>query len=169
MFFWYAVYTSSRAEKKVKERLDEAGVENYLPLRTEYRIWSTRKKKVSVPLIPGYIFVRIDEGQFLTVLNTLGVVAFLKERAKAVAIPDKQIDQLRFIENNTDEPVEMSFEKIPAGTFVKIARGKLTGFEGEVVEICDKYKIILRLEHLGCALITVAISCTEIVGKKTIA
>ena len=59
MQFWYAVYTTSRAEKKVKQRLDESGIENYLPLRTEIRIWSDRKKKVSLPLIPGYIFVRI--------------------------------------------------------------------------------------------------------------
>ena len=42
---WYAVYTAARAEKKVKERLDQIGIENYLPLRTEYRVWSDRKKK----------------------------------------------------------------------------------------------------------------------------
>ena len=56
VFSWYAVYTAARAEKKVKERLDQIGIENYLPLRTEYRVWSDRKKKVSVPLISGYIF-----------------------------------------------------------------------------------------------------------------
>lgn len=42
---WYAVYTTSRSEKKVKARLDEAKVDNYLPLRTEYRMWSDRRKK----------------------------------------------------------------------------------------------------------------------------
>lgn len=53
---WYAVYTTSRSEKKVKARLDEAKVDNYLPLRTEYRMWSDRKKKVSFPLIPRLYF-----------------------------------------------------------------------------------------------------------------
>ena len=43
VFSWYAVYTAARAEKKVKERLDQIGIENYLPLRTEYRVWSDRK------------------------------------------------------------------------------------------------------------------------------
>lgn len=28
---WYAVYTASRAEKKVKEQLDKIGIDNYLP------------------------------------------------------------------------------------------------------------------------------------------
>lgn len=99
VFSWYAVYTAARAEKKVKERLDQIGIENYLPLRTEYRVWSDRKKKVSVPLISGYIFVHIKEETFVPVLTTPGVVTFLKEKGKAVAIPAEQIERLRFVEN----------------------------------------------------------------------
>ncbi|WP_240144163.1 hypothetical protein [Odoribacter splanchnicus] len=38
---------------------------------------------------------------------------------------------------------------------------KLAGFQGEMVQIRDKYRIVLRLEKLGCALITVAASCVE--------
>ena len=158
---WYAVYTTSRAEKKVKERLDEAGIQNYLPLRTEYRIWSDRKKKISVPLIAGYIFVYIPESVFIPVLSTPGVVSFLKEKGKAVTIPEPQIERLRFVENNFEEPIEMSYEDIPEGTLVEIVRGKLAGFQGEMVEIRDKYRIVLRLDKLGCALITVPGSCIE--------
>lgn len=161
MAFWYAVYTSSRAEKKVKERLDSVKIENYLPLQTKIRIWNDRKKKISLPLISGYIFVKVEEEQFLTVLNVPGVVTFLKEKGKVIAIPERQIDQLRFFEENADEPMEISFEKIPEGSLVKIIRGKLMGFEGELVKICDKYKIVLRLEHLGCALMTISTSCVE--------
>lgn len=72
------------AEKKVKERLDQIGIENYLPLRTEYRVWSDRKKKVSVPLFPVY-FCTIKEETFVPVLTTPGVLTFLKEKGKAVA------------------------------------------------------------------------------------
>lgn len=158
---WYAVYTASRAEKKVKERLELCGIENYLPLRTEYRMWSDRKKKILVPLIAGYIFVHIRESVFLSVLTIPGVVSFLKEKGKPVRIPADQIERLRYVENNYEEPIEMSFEDIPAGTLVKIVRGKLAGFHGEMVEIRNKFRIVLRLEKLGCALITVPISCVE--------
>ena len=75
VFSWYAVYTAARAEKKVKERLDQIGIENYLPLRTEYRVWSDRKKKVSVPLISGYIFVHIKEETFVP-LQITGVLSY---------------------------------------------------------------------------------------------
>ena len=158
---WYAVYTASRAEKKVKERLELSGIENYLPLRTEYRMWSDRKKRILVPLIAGYIFVHIRESVFLSVLTIPGVVSFLKEKGKPVRIPADQIEQLRYVENNYEEPIEMSFEDIPAGTLVEIVRGKLAGFQGEMVEIRNKFPSGLRLEKLGCALITVPISCVE--------
>ena len=61
-------------------------------------MWSDRKKKVSVPLISGYIFVHIKEETFVPVLTTPGVVTFLKEKGKAVAIPAEQIERLRFVE-----------------------------------------------------------------------
>ena len=61
---WYAVKTMSRAEKKIKERLDDLGVENYLPLCTQIKKWSDRKKKVQSPLVPGYLFVYIFEEEY---------------------------------------------------------------------------------------------------------
>lgn len=112
-------------------------------------------------LISGYIFVHIKEETFVPVLTTPGVVTFLKEKGKAVAIPAEQIERLRFVENQADEPLEISYEDIPAGTLVEVVRGKLAGFQGEMVQIRDKYRIVLRLEKLGCALITVAASCVE--------
>lgn len=161
MCAWYAVYTASRAEKKVKERLDGMNIRNYLPLRTEYRVWSDRKKKVSVPLIAGYIFVSAPENAFAAILAVPGVVVFLKENGKAVTIPEDQIERLRFVENNFEEPIEMSYDEIPEGTLVEIVRGKLAGFQGEMVEIRDKYRMVLRLSHLGCALIHVPASCVR--------
>ena len=35
------------------------GIENYLPAYEEVHQWKDRKKKVQVPLFPGYVFVRL--------------------------------------------------------------------------------------------------------------
>ncbi|MGB0977445.1 MAG: transcription termination/antitermination NusG family protein, partial [Prolixibacteraceae bacterium] len=43
---WFAIYVRSRAEKKVGESLNEIGIENYVPLKQEWRQWSDRKKLV---------------------------------------------------------------------------------------------------------------------------
>lgn len=161
MFCWYAVYTSPRTEKKVRERLEAANIENYLPLKTEFRVWSDRKKKISVPLIPGYVFVRIGEKDFLTVLNIPGIVAFLKEGGKAVPIPDKQLKDLKLVENNYEGPIEISVEEIAKGSWVKVVRGRLSGLEGELLEFQGAYRVILRLNYLGCALLTIPMSCIE--------
>ena len=37
--------------------------------------------------------------------------------------------------------------------------GKLIGLQGEIVKIQDKYRMVLRLDRLGCALLSVPISC----------
>ena len=42
---WLAIYTNSRAEKKVEERLIKEGIEAYCPTYTTVKQWSDRKKK----------------------------------------------------------------------------------------------------------------------------
>lgn len=158
---WYVAYTSSRAEKKVKERLDEAGIENYLPLKTEIRMWSDRKKKVTTPLIPGYIFVRVLPAQFLDVLNVGGIVAFLRERSVPAPIPEDQILRFRFMVDGVDEDLEFTTDFVTIGDKVLVRQGKLSGLMGELVEIRGKYKIAIRLNYFGCALTTVPVSCVE--------
>jgi hypothetical protein len=56
---WYAVQTRARNEKVVCERLQEQGLATFLPLVTEVRRWSDRKKKVELPLFSCYVFVRL--------------------------------------------------------------------------------------------------------------
>ena len=42
---WHAVFTASRAEKKVRDRLEELGVECFLPVQTVLRQWTYRKSR----------------------------------------------------------------------------------------------------------------------------
>jgi hypothetical protein len=44
MSSWKALYVASRSEKKVHAFLTEMGLESYLPLKTEKKQWSDRKK-----------------------------------------------------------------------------------------------------------------------------
>ena len=158
---WYAVYTTARSEKKVKARMDEAGIENYLPLRTEYRIWSDRKKKVSFPLIPGYIFVRVPSMAFLKVLGISGVVTFLKEKSVPAPIPDAQIERLKMMVEYAFDKVEFETRTITPGDTIQVNQGPLSGLVGELIEMRGKYKIAIRIEHFGCALTTIPLGWVE--------
>ncbi len=145
---WYALYTRSRHEKKTKLLLAESGVETYLPLVNTWRVWSDRKKLVEMPLLPSYLFVRTDVSNYLTyfeILNTPGVVRFITFEGKAVAIPDIQIATLQRLNS---EGVDMECLEITPepGTPVKIVRGPMKGYEGEVVSVGKNKKLVLRLD-----------------------
>ena len=158
---WYAVYTAPRAEKKVSERFVQEGIEHYLPIQTVKRRWSDRIKEVQVPVVNGYIFVRIDTAEFIKVTHVYGALSFVKEGGQPVAIPDKQMDSLRFMVEHADEPVEYSQESFEHGETITITKGPLTGMMGELVEIQGKHKVLVRLERFGCAITTVPMSFVE--------
>lgn len=92
---WYAVYTATRAEKKAKKQLERGGFESYLPLQGVVRIWNNRKQKVMVPVIPGFIFVCLPEGEIAKIIGLKGVSMLLKEERQYVAISGEQLESLR--------------------------------------------------------------------------
>jgi len=155
---WYALYTAPRAEKKVSDRFTAACIEHYLPLQKVKRRWSDRVKEVIVPVVHGYIFVRIPEADFRKVLNIYGAMAFVREFYKPVAIPDKQIATLKFMVDFSEEPVEFIPENFEPGQTVTISRGPLQGLMGELLEIKGKHKVLIRIEKFGCALTEVPLS-----------
>jgi transcription antitermination factor NusG len=158
---WYALYTAPRAEKKVNERFTEAGIEHYLPLQTVKRKWSDRIKEVIVPVVHGYIFVRIQETEFRNMLNIYGAISFVREFSKPVIIPDNQIERLRFMCDFSDEPVEFILEDLTKGETVTITKGPLKGLMGELVQIKGKHKVVVRLEKFGYARTTIPLSFLE--------
>jgi transcription antitermination factor NusG len=155
---WYALYTAPRAEKKVSERFDQAGIEHYLPLHKVKRRWSDRIKEVIVPVVHGYIFVRITKTEFRTVMNIYGAIAFIKEFGKPVPIPDEQIKRLRFMVDLSEDTVEITTDDILPGQSIIVSRGPLQGLMGELVQIRGKHKVLIRLEKIGCALTTIPLS-----------
>ena len=94
---WYAVFTAARAEKRVKERLEQAGIENYLPVRGDEFVRDGLVKRLEVPVITGCIFVRVSEMNLPSVLSIGGVMALLKEKQGPVVISDEQLDSLRIL------------------------------------------------------------------------
>ncbi len=121
----------------------------------------TGKKKVSLPLIPGYIFVHIASENILKILNIPGVVTFLKEKSVPATIPDDQIHRLRMMVEHAFDEVEFMTTQVNVGDKVRVKQGNLEGLIGELVEVRGKYKIAIRLQYFGCALTTVPVSWVE--------
>ena len=149
---WYALYTCPRAEKLVFQRLQETGVETFLPLQKTYRIWSDRKKLVEKPLISSYIFVKTTKKQFPKVYSIIGVVKFVSFEGQPVAIPQRQIDNLKLLVNS-DAEIEVSSEKFDKGDNVEVISGSLVGLTGELIKIGSHNRVVVRLDRLDQNLI----------------
>src|SRR6188472_2452236 len=79
---WHAIYVKSRTEKKVGEALEARNIEAYVPVVKTMRQWSDRKKMVELPLLNGYVFVNITLKEQDVVLQTRGVVNFVRSEKK---------------------------------------------------------------------------------------
>ena len=94
---WYALYTRSRFEKKMLSELTDSNVEVFLPMREVLSRWKDRKKRIWIPLFPGYIFVNhVDtpENRY-KILNVPGAVRFVSIEGHAEPIPEEQIQSVR--------------------------------------------------------------------------
>ena len=144
---WFAIQTRYRYEKKVAEQLDGKGVEVFLPLRKESRGWSDRHKLVTIPLFPGYAFVRFSASADLRlqVLRTAGFMGFVGIRGAATSVPQKQIEDLRIL--LTEEVPFSLYPFVEVGQRVRIRGGSLHGLEG-VLLMNDRDKLVISITSI---------------------
>jgi transcription antitermination factor NusG len=160
---WYALYTKSRAEKKVLKEFEYLGIEAYLPLRKTMKQWSDRKKKVEEPVIKSYIFVHIEENKRYDVFKADGVVNFVHFEGKPAVIRDQDIKAFQqLVDQNID--FEVTSEHLTKGQKVKITFGDLRNVEGEITEILGKKQIAIHIDQIGFSLIVkIPVQYTEVI------
>ena len=149
---WFALYTKSRSEFKAAEQIHSAGVEYYLPVITKIRQWSDRKKKISEPLIRGYIFIFANEKERLLSLEQYSVVRCVTERGKAARIPEWQIDNLKKM-LNTQSDVLVKEGLVP-GVKIRIKEGPFEGVIGTLQEIDNQKTLAVSIDLLNRSVIT---------------
>ncbi|MES3016297.1 MAG: UpxY family transcription antiterminator [Bacteroidota bacterium] len=92
---WQVIYTKSRSEKAVAEKLQRAGLEVFCPLLKQKKQWSDRWKWVEEPLFRSYCFIRSDQSAREMVLQTPGVVQYVFHCGKPAVIRDKEMELLQ--------------------------------------------------------------------------
>jgi transcription antitermination factor NusG len=133
---WYAINTRSRHEYKANTGLTQKGMVTFLP---EMEVWSKRKdrkKKIFIPLFPGYFFVEISElsnEAKLAILKTFGVVRILgkKENTEPIPVPNDKIEAIQRLLNKKVEIFSLQYPQV--GEPAKIIDGPFAGIEGNVI------------------------------------
>ena len=146
---WYAIYTRPRSEKKVHELLIQNGFSSYLPLMTTIRQWSDRKKKVQLPLISSYVFVKTKENDLKNILPINGVVRVLKHLGKPAIIKEYEIENLRILLEDTDNITYIRDTHLKKGDSIIVEKGVFKGLIAECIKLNGKHRVIVRIEALG--------------------
>jgi transcription antitermination factor NusG len=144
---WFALYTTSRHEKRVAEHLGQREIEHYLPLYRSKRKWRDGSRvTLELPLFPGYVFVRILRSERVKVLEVPGALAVVMGTGGQPAVlPDATVQALRSgLREREAEPHPL----LTAGQRARICSGAFAGLEGVVVRQKNRCRIVLTLEHI---------------------
>ncbi|MGB3546491.1 MAG: UpxY family transcription antiterminator [Saprospiraceae bacterium] len=151
---WFAVRTRPRTEKKVAYLFERSGIDYFLPRIKKPFVPGKRVRKHrraatgngEVVLLPSYIFVRINQTDYLEVLQTTYVTGFVKQRQDLLQVPEAELDLLRRIVGDKQaDVVRVSQTDWQVGTAVTVIGGPLNGMEGTLVNSQNKRNFQIRI------------------------
>ena len=144
---WYAVYAQVRHESKVHSRLLAKSFECLLPQMERWSKRRDRRKKIHVPIFPGYLFVRalLDNYGQVKILQTPGVVRIVRNENGPLPVPDSQMSSLITLLSNAS--VLKVHPYLREGMRVKIVNGPLYGCEGILVrKRHEKARLVVAID-----------------------
>lgn len=151
---WVALYTNSRAEKRVAELLEQQGYECYLPIIERRHKWSDRYKMVKEPLFRSYVFARLINTDVDNIRKIQGVCMIVAFGGEIVTIPEDQIDAVRRLVESKEELTVMESSAMKKGAKVKITEGQFAGMVGTLVSNCKDGNFEVRIDAIGLSLVT---------------
>jgi transcription antitermination factor NusG len=145
---WYVFYLRHRTEKRVCEVLIRLGYEVFLPVISTVRIWKNRqKRKILLPLFPGYLFVYTHAHELYPIRQIPHVVFYVASGGKPSTVSEKEIEEIRQVLGvQCPVTIERRFFK---GERVRIMSGPLVGYEGTLVRQHSKTRFGIRLKAIN--------------------
>ena len=148
---WFALYTKPRNELKAAEQMQKAGINFYLPTVTKLKQWSDRKKKITEPLIRGYIFIFANEKERIVSLEQKSIIRCVSDNGKPAKIPSWQIENLkRLLQAKTELFIK---EGLVAGSKVLIKSGPFEGVVGVIQQSQNENTLAVQIDLLNRSII----------------
>lgn len=158
-FPWYALQIRQTRRALCEVMLAAKGVEYFSPCTLIQRQWSDRKKVLSEPLFPGYLFCSIDLSFRLPLLQVPGVIGLVSSGRKVIEIDATELDQIRRAVSSGN-PVE-PLPTYTVGEAVHILSGPLRGLKGVLQQVRSRSRLILSVSMLHRS-IAVEISSSDL-------
>lgn len=141
---WFAMRATYGRNMEVKNKLDEAGFESFVPMRYVVSIDRRgRKTKKYVPVVRDLIFVHTDQASMLTLKQqheSLRNIYIPSEdgRKRPVIVSDQQMESFMKVTKTLSDgllfftPDEVNLNK---GVKVRIHGGQFNGLEGTFIKV----------------------------------
>ncbi len=164
---WNAIYTRFQHERAIAQHLMNKGIETFLPLYSSMHQWKDRKKQISAPLFPCYVFLRSGRERKLEIVSTPGVVGLIGSASGPSEIPAMEIEAVR---RAIESPSAVSPHPfLTRGDRVRIKFGPLEGTEGILVRNKNSFRLILSVGMLGrSAAVEIDIAAVERIADRLI-
>ena len=145
---WYVANTC-RQEKKIKQRLDSMGIENFIPFQQIARKIHGVDKLIEVPVIPNLVFIHTTFKSCMSLIQEYAIdMRYLRDRETGnfLIVPDKQMNDFMFLLDFSKEMVEVVNENLKKGDKVRVIKGDFAGIEGELIRVKGHKRVVVRLE-----------------------
>jgi transcription antitermination factor NusG len=146
---WYVLHTRSRFENVVNDGLVKKSFEVFLPKQTVRSRRKDRKVMLSVPLFPGYVFVKssLKPAEHIEIVKTVGAVRLIGNKEGPVPVDDGKIESLQIMVAS-NEPI-LTGTRLKKGDEVIVLHGPLAGVKGHFVSYRGQGRIIINIDTLG--------------------
>jgi transcriptional antiterminator RfaH len=148
---WYVVQTQINAEARAACNLVRQGFEIYLPRYLKLRRHARKVEKVSAPLFPRYMFVRIDIAaqRWRSVQSTYGVSHLVLNGSDPAAVAEQVIDALK-ARHDAGGYVKLDQRpKFAIGEKVRVLAGVFAENLGLFDGMADRDRVAILLDLLG--------------------
>jgi transcription antitermination factor NusG len=164
---WLAARVRRNQERLIKEKLEQLGIENYIPFRKEIRKRKDRKVEVLTPVIPNIVFIYTDFHTGMSIVNDYGVkISYIRaiDGKGLLMVPQKQMNDFRLIcESDIEYTLSETFEK---GDYVLVVDGCLKGIEGELISVNkENCRMLVRLDGIATLKLAIHANMLSKVGN----
>jgi transcriptional antiterminator NusG len=156
---WFAIWTRSRAEKRVADQLARKQIEVFLPTVQRWSRWKDRRKCVDWPLFPGYCFGRFDPRRSLDVLTCTGVASIVSFEGAPAPIPPGEIEAIqRLVASGLQCDASPLLHE---GDLVEVLHGPLRGVTGRLIRKGPQTTLMLSITMINRA-VAVAFDAADV-------
>lgn len=164
---WYIAFVGPRAEKAVRDMLQQKGYEAFAATQWELHVWKNgRRKKIEQPVITQYVFIHVTEKERLQIVEFPEIHFFLTDKASATnafgrhslaTVPNAQMELLMTMLADSENRVQFATTGFTIGEDVRVL-GWGDNITGTIVRLRgDKSRYIgIRIPQLGCAYMEVS-------------